>query len=69
MVIRKDQAEYDALLEQLDSQWGDGRDATKATREKGGKFLSAVIDGLIELIREFRATDKLPRYVISTRIL
>ena len=36
-------------------------DATKATKEKGEKFLEAAIEGLIELIRELRATEILPR--------
>ncbi|MBM3277197.1 MAG: creatininase family protein [Candidatus Handelsmanbacteria bacterium] len=36
-------------------------DATKATREKGEKFLEAGIEGLIELIRELRAAPILPR--------
>ena len=36
-------------------------DATKATREKGEKFLAAATEGLIELIRELRATEILPR--------
>lgn len=36
-------------------------DATKATREKGEQFLAAAVDGLIELIREYRQTPILPR--------
>jgi creatinine amidohydrolase/Fe(II)-dependent formamide hydrolase-like protein len=36
-------------------------DATKASREKGEKFLEAAIEGLIELIRELGATSILPR--------
>jgi creatinine amidohydrolase len=36
-------------------------DATKATREKGDKFLEAAIEGLIELVRELKATEILPR--------
>lgn len=36
-------------------------DATKATREKGEKFLEAAIEGLIELIRELGETSILPR--------
>lgn len=36
-------------------------DATKATREKGEKFLEAAIEGLIELVRELRATEIMPR--------
>lgn len=36
-------------------------DATKATRAKGEKFLTAAVDGLIELIREFKETPILPR--------
>ncbi len=36
-------------------------DATKATREKGEKFLEAAVEGLIELVRELRATEILPR--------
>lgn len=36
-------------------------DATKASREKGEKFLEAAIEGLIELIRELGGTSILPR--------
>jgi creatinine amidohydrolase len=36
-------------------------DATKATREKGEKFLEAATEGLIELVRELKATEILPR--------
>jgi creatinine amidohydrolase/Fe(II)-dependent formamide hydrolase-like protein len=36
-------------------------DATKATREKGEKFLEAAIEGLIDLIRELKGTPILPR--------
>lgn len=36
-------------------------DATKATKEKGEQFLAAAVDGLIELVREYRATPILPR--------
>jgi creatinine amidohydrolase len=36
-------------------------DATKATPEKGEKFLEAAIEGLIELIRELRGVEILPR--------
>ena len=36
-------------------------DATKATKEKGEQFLEAGITGLIELIRELRATPIPPR--------
>ncbi len=36
-------------------------DATKATREKGEKFLEAAIKGLIDLIRELKQTPILPR--------
>lgn len=36
-------------------------DATKATIEKGERFLDAAIDGLIELIREFRSVEIQPR--------
>ncbi|MCY4545345.1 MAG: creatininase family protein, partial [Gemmatimonadetes bacterium] len=38
-------------------------DATKATKEKGEKFLEAAINGLIELIRELRQTPILERRV------
>ncbi len=37
-------------------------DATKATLEKGEKFLEAGIEGLIELIRELRDTPVPPRH-------
>ena len=36
-------------------------DATKATKEKGEKFLEAATEGLIELIRELRGTEIPPR--------
>ncbi|NIM18036.1 MAG: creatininase family protein [Candidatus Aminicenantes bacterium] len=36
-------------------------DATKASVEKGKNFLEAAIEGLIELIREFKVTKILPR--------
>jgi creatinine amidohydrolase len=36
-------------------------DATKATREKGEKFLEAAIKGLIDLIRELKGTEIFPR--------
>jgi len=36
-------------------------DATKATRAKGEKFLEAGIEGLIELVRELKATELRPR--------
>ena len=36
-------------------------DATRATVEKGRQFLEAAIEGLIELIRELKATPVLPR--------
>ena len=36
-------------------------DATRATVEKGEKFLEAAIEGLIELIRELRGTEIPPR--------
>lgn len=36
-------------------------DATKATREKGEKFLAAAIEGLVELVRELKATEIRPR--------
>ena len=36
-------------------------DATKASKEKGEKFLGAAIEGLIELIRELGVTEILPR--------
>lgn len=36
-------------------------DATKATTEKGKRFREAAIEGLIELIREFRSTEIMPR--------
>ena len=38
-------------------------DATKATQEKGEKFLEAAITGLIELVRELRGTPILERRV------
>ena len=38
-------------------------DATKATKEKGEKFLEAAINGVIELIRELRKTPILARRV------
>ena len=36
-------------------------DATKATVEKGERFLVAAVDGLIELVREFRSVEIQPR--------
>lgn len=36
-------------------------DATRATAEKGKQFLKAAIEGLIELVRELKATEILPR--------
>ena len=36
-------------------------DATKATREKGKQFLEAAVEGLIELVREFKAMTLPPR--------
>ncbi len=36
-------------------------DATKATREKGEQFLEAGIEGLVELVRELKATEIRPR--------
>lgn len=36
-------------------------DATKATREKGEQFLEAAVDGLIELVREFKTMTLPPR--------
>ncbi|MBT5874859.1 MAG: creatininase family protein [Candidatus Latescibacteria bacterium] len=36
-------------------------DATKATREKGEKFLEAGISGVVDLVRELRETPVLPR--------
>jgi creatinine amidohydrolase len=36
-------------------------DATKASKEKGEKFLEAAVEGLIELIRELKGTKILPR--------
>ena len=36
-------------------------DATKASREKGEQFLEAAIEGLIELVRELRATEIMDR--------
>ena len=36
-------------------------DATKATREKGEKFLEAGISGVADLVRELRETPVLPR--------
>ncbi|MCL4862781.1 MAG: creatininase family protein [Caldilineaceae bacterium] len=39
------------------SQSGVRGDATKATREKGEVFLEGAIQGLIELVRELRATE------------
>jgi len=36
-------------------------DATKATREKGEKFLEAGIEGLIELVRELKSAEIRPR--------
>ena len=36
-------------------------DATKATKEKGEKFLAAATEGLVELIRELKNQPILPR--------
>ena len=36
-------------------------DATKATKEKGEKFLEAATEGLVELIRELRGIEIPPR--------
>ena len=36
-------------------------DATAASREKGEQFLEAAVEGLIELIREFRTVAINPR--------
>jgi creatinine amidohydrolase len=36
-------------------------DATRATREKGGKLLEAAVDGLVSLVRELRVAPILPR--------
>mgnify|MGYP006418833209 FL=1 len=36
-------------------------DATKATKEKGEKFLAASVESLVDLIRELRAQEILPR--------
>ena len=36
-------------------------DATRATVEKGKQFLKAAIEGLIELVRELKVTEILPR--------
>lgn len=36
-------------------------DATKATREKGEQFLEAAVEGLVELVREFKAMTLPPR--------
>ena len=36
-------------------------DATKATREKGEKFLEAAVSGLVELVRELKDQEILPR--------
>jgi creatinine amidohydrolase len=36
-------------------------DATKASKEKGEQFLTAAVEGLIELIREYRQAPILPR--------
>ncbi|MBC7238253.1 MAG: hypothetical protein H5T69_20620, partial [Chloroflexi bacterium] len=35
--------------------------ATKASPEKGERLLAAAVEGLIELIRELRSTEILPR--------
>jgi creatinine amidohydrolase len=43
------------------SESGVRGDATKATREKGEIILEAAIEGLIELIRELKATEIRPR--------
>lgn len=51
------------LVPYWSSQSGSGvkGDATRATVEKGRQFLEAAIEGLIELIRELKATPILPR--------
>ena len=36
-------------------------DATKATREKGEKFLEAAVSGLVDLVRELKDQEILPR--------
>ena len=36
-------------------------DATKATREKGERFLEAAIEGVIELVRELKGAEIRPR--------
>ena len=36
-------------------------DATKASKEKGEKFLAAATEGLIELVRELKNTPVPPR--------
>ena len=36
-------------------------DATKATKEKGERFLEAAICGLVELVRELKGQEILPR--------
>lgn len=43
------------------SESGVRGDATKATREKGEQFLEGAIEGLIELVRELKATEIRPR--------
>lgn len=37
-------------------------DATKATPEKGEQFLAAAVDGLVELVREFKTMTLPPRH-------
>jgi len=51
------------LVPYWSSQTGSGvvGDATRASREKGEKFLEAAVEGLVELIRELRAQEILPR--------
>jgi creatinine amidohydrolase len=40
---------------------GTSGDPTKATREKGEKFVGAAVERLVRLIKEFRARDIPPR--------
>jgi creatinine amidohydrolase len=43
------------------SRTGTVGDPTKATREKGQKFVEAVVDGMVKLIQEFRGREIQPR--------
>ncbi|HSM76518.1 MAG TPA: creatininase family protein, partial [Bryobacteraceae bacterium] len=43
------------------SRTGTVGDPTKATREKGEKFVTGVVDRMIALIREFRGREIQPR--------